>query len=236
MVEAVRVFKVEEDLRAVKVVKDKRRRIEGVKVDLSSTHLQKKGWNWLAEVHAIRHLVTLDLNSCDVAFIPDAIGTLTTLHRLRLHDNCLRAVPDSICDLTKLRILTLFENYLEQLPSNMWKLDKLKVLRVGGNKLAHEGLDSLVKHRSRSAASSRPVYHGHGGGGYYGGIVAAPAPPKKYLRDSIRRLYVRDNQPHISEYYVPSELKKKEREGRLTVYNTGDESEPDDDDDAFDFD
>lgn len=68
------------------------------------------------EVARKDHATYLDLTSCSLTEIPEAVFALPDLEVLYLTDNQLRNVPEGLRDLQHLRIVYLDDNPLESLP------------------------------------------------------------------------------------------------------------------------
>ncbi|HYT87588.1 MAG TPA: leucine-rich repeat domain-containing protein [Gemmataceae bacterium] len=122
----------------------------------------------------------LDLISCGVEVLPDAIGNLTRLRTLYvnwgrltelpgtmgqltsleamwLNDNRLNGLPDSVRRLTGLKKLALDNNLLEQFPEAILELKQLEELRLTGNRmfLLPDGIGNLTELRILSLGHNR---------------------------------------------------------------------------------
>jgi len=78
-------------------------------------------------------IITLNLNSLEIDYLPERIGEFKDLEILFLHGNRLVTLPDSIGNLTNLRILELMSNNLVTLPENLGKLVNLNRLNLRFN-------------------------------------------------------------------------------------------------------
>jgi len=89
---------------------------------------------------AIAHLRALRRLSCSrtrrLKRLPDAIGGMTSLTELDLHDCALAALPETIGELVNLRELRVHTNRLTALPAGIGKLRRLTTLDVSSNQLA----------------------------------------------------------------------------------------------------
>lgn len=79
---------------------------------------------------------TLDLRGEGLRVLPDEIGKLIRLNKLRLDRNDLDALPVEIGRLTNLEQLDLDSNQLSLLPAEIGQLTNLERLTLGGNKLS----------------------------------------------------------------------------------------------------
>lgn len=68
--------------------------------------------------------------------IPEAIGNISGLEELYIHDNSLYSIPQSIKGLKSLRVLDASANQLQDLPTEIVNLKRLEVLNLSGNKLS----------------------------------------------------------------------------------------------------
>ena len=63
----------------------------------------------------------LDLNGNQIENVPDNVGDLTKLRRLRLSDNNITELPDSLATLNELKSIQIENNPLEKLPESLCK-------------------------------------------------------------------------------------------------------------------
>jgi internalin A len=87
------------------------------------------------EIGDLTHLRRLRLEGNNLTTLPDSIGQLTQLEELDLGDNDFVILPDSISFLTKLRYLRLSRNRLIKLPEGIGELIQLKGLGLHDNQL-----------------------------------------------------------------------------------------------------
>ena len=87
------------------------------------------------EEAARRGAEELDLSSLKLRELPESIGRLTQLQRLRLYNNQLTALPGSLGRLTHLLELNLQENQLTALPESIGRLTQLRSLWLHDNQL-----------------------------------------------------------------------------------------------------
>jgi tetratricopeptide (TPR) repeat protein len=82
--------------------------------------------------------------------LPDSLGTLTHLKRLKLSGNRLTVLPDSIGQLAQLESLIVANTQLTKLPESLGLLTKLEVLDLSENKLTEfpSSLAQLAELRS----------------------------------------------------------------------------------------
>lgn len=88
----------------------------------------------------------LDLNTCEITYIPSEIGCLTALKTLLLDHNSIAILPLSFCRLINLEKLSLHSNQLSALPSEFGCLVHLTWLSLHFNELTSlpESFGSLV--------------------------------------------------------------------------------------------
>ncbi len=94
----------------------------------------------------ISNLVKLRLNDNKIIEIPNTIGNLVKLEKLYLSNNKIKELPDSICNLINLKELHLNNNEIEYLPDSIGNLTKLEQLVMDNNKLKElpESIGNLI--------------------------------------------------------------------------------------------
>ena len=78
----------------------------------------------------------LDLRDCEISFLPESIGNLSSLTRLNLYRNKLTTLPESIHNLVNLTNLNLGCNQLTRLPESINRLTSLTSLFLIRNQLS----------------------------------------------------------------------------------------------------
>jgi len=78
----------------------------------------------------------LDLSRLGLTELPEAIGQLSQLNRLFLHNNQLTSLPKSLGQLKQLKTLRLDSNHLKSLPDALGQLTQLEELYLFNNQLA----------------------------------------------------------------------------------------------------
>ena len=76
---------------------------------------------------------TLDLSGEGLEYLPEEIGTLTTLTQLFLDRNYICRLPDSIGNLVNLNQLSFNDNHLDRLPDSVGNLIYLTVFSATNN-------------------------------------------------------------------------------------------------------
>ena len=89
----------------------------------------------LAGVSRLVALLTLDVSSCGLSVLPDAIGSLALLKNLSCEGNALDALPASVAKLEKLESVNIRRNAISDL-SPLVACKELSVLNASGNKVA----------------------------------------------------------------------------------------------------
>lgn len=84
------------------------------------------------DLNSVKHI---NLDSCNLSNIPDAIFDLKSLETLSLDNNNLDFIPDSIGDLKSLRKLFIEGNRIEEIPDSIGKLNQLEDLFMARNNL-----------------------------------------------------------------------------------------------------
>lgn len=84
---------------------------------------QEKGPEYLLTIKV------LDLSHCELSQIPEEIGVLTQLKRLRLINNSLTSLPSSLKSLSRLQVVEVENNKLQKLPSVLRKLAEDRITR-----------------------------------------------------------------------------------------------------------
>jgi internalin A len=99
----------------------------------------------------------LDLTWLGLTALPESIGELRDVQRLRLSENRLEALPESICQLSQLKSLRLWGNRLRALPESIGQLKRLELLDISRNKLTAlpESVGQLTQLRGLYAWSNR---------------------------------------------------------------------------------
>jgi len=81
------------------------------------------------------NIVGIGLFCCRLKALPESIGNLKSLQKLRLESNQLETLPESIGDLESLQELRLEENQIKTIPESIGKLSLLKELDLENNQL-----------------------------------------------------------------------------------------------------
>lgn len=91
----------------------------------------------LAGIEYLRNLESLSMfGQKNLAYIPDAIGSLISLRRLEFSESIfLEYLPDSICDLPALRSLDLRSSAIKALPDDIGNLASLEDLDISSTNI-----------------------------------------------------------------------------------------------------
>jgi len=81
------------------------------------------------------NVIELNLMKCDLGKLPESIGNLQYLQKLKLNNNVLSSLPESFGNLKSLQVLYLRDNNLISLPKSFKNLRSLEVLGLMNNKL-----------------------------------------------------------------------------------------------------
>lgn len=88
-------------------------------------------------------VILLALDNLNLTYIPECVGSLKNIERLRLGDNKLKQIPESIGNLKNLLNLSLHSNLLDSLPQSIKNLKKLDILLLSDNEFTEIPIDIL---------------------------------------------------------------------------------------------
>ena len=81
------------------------------------------------------NLITLDLSSNELEFLPCGLCKLTELKTLLVKNNVLCELPQCVSTSQSLEVLNVSGNKLERFPAQVLPLLQLKQLHLGGNRI-----------------------------------------------------------------------------------------------------
>ena len=102
-------------------------------VDISQNPRLEEIPFWMYEMKNLRQL---DVHSCKISSVAEAIGNLSKLAHMSLHSNELVALPESIGECTAMTWLSLNSNKLESVPESIGNLRRLVRLSLHINRLS----------------------------------------------------------------------------------------------------
>ncbi len=108
------------------------RRIQDDK-ELEKTLIGLSQLNSFSRLKTFEKINYINLDSCELADVPEEVFKFSTLSALSLDNNYLTTLPDSIINLRNLKRLYLINNKIKTLPPNMGGLTSLKSIYLSYN-------------------------------------------------------------------------------------------------------
>ena len=99
-------------------------------LDLTGNHLKCISDD---EISSLSNLITLDLSSNQLKYLPCGLCKLTKLKTLLVRNNVLCELPKCMTSSESLEILNVSGNGLDHFPAQVLHLSQLKQLHLGGN-------------------------------------------------------------------------------------------------------
>ncbi len=103
----------------------------------------------------LNQIVSLDLSSKKLNYVPGEIAKCVNLKHLILNDNDLYNLSDAICDLEMLETLNLSNNHLSTLPDSIFNLIKLRELNLSNNPIKISELFKVFSHLTVNSLTYR---------------------------------------------------------------------------------
>jgi len=112
--------------------------VEGsvTEIDLNNQNIGNLSADILKILVHFENLSLLNVDSNEIAYIPNEIGSLTNLQHLSFASNSITSIPTEIMSLGKLKSLYLNDNKISFVSSEIEALTNLEVLHLGNNELS----------------------------------------------------------------------------------------------------